>query len=148
MKNVQNSSLLNKIGLNMVYPVYLQLRSQFFNIFGQIESDSIYLKRAESNWIKKLRFIRVLHHLRWENICFESFSNKRFQNIFYNSYTGLFICKIKIKVQYQNGRYETKPFISYFTPNHFHSGSLGMWSLWSENQQGQLKFRILEEGEI
>ena len=60
----------------------------------------------------------------------------------------LLTCDTKIKIQYQNGRYETNPFISYFTPNHFHSGSLGMWSLWSENQQGQLKFRIVEEGEI
>ena len=43
-------------------------------------------------------------------------------------------------------KFQTKSFISHFAPNHFHSGSLAMWWLWSENQQGQLKFRIVEEG--
>ena len=33
-----------------------------------------------------------------------------------------------------------------FASNHFHSGSLAMWWSWSENQQGQLKFRIVEKG--
>ena len=42
-------------------------------------------------------------------------------------------------------KFQTKSFISHFAPNHFHSGSLAMWWLWSENQQGQLKFRIVEE---
>ena len=38
-------------------------RNCICSFLGQIESGSIYLKRADSNWIKKLHSIQALHHL-------------------------------------------------------------------------------------
>ena len=53
---------------------------------------------------------------------------------------------IVIQSSFQISTNQTQAVNFPFASNHFHSGSLAMWWSWSENQQGQLKFRIVEKG--
>ena len=78
------------MSLNYVF-AFLRGEKKYFP--SQVESDSIYLEKADSNWIKKLHFIRVLNHLGLESIGFNScyyFSTKKnnVTNNFYNSGKG------------------------------------------------------------